>query len=278
VEIAGGRVSATSGAGGGACIGAGFNGTFGDVVISGGTVVTSTDEFRTHAIGDGFGTDAFGSVTITGGSVNADPDGVTPAPSNTSQRVYRVDIPGLTPNAKVVFDGLPDYYGTTDVYADVDGKVYLWLPESWPTPSASPLLSASPKRGKGLLGAPSGTEHTFAANGYSYKVTIDASAGGAVAEQGEALPLESLRIDDFAVEDGYLAIRFTAKPTTWLYGFADLISIRSSATLPIPGSNESLLDLSGAELTLEGVDSATIIVPLGGDADSRFFRIEERTE
>ena len=100
------------------------------------------------------------------------------------------------------------------------------------------------------------------------------SEEGAVAAQGDPLPLELLRIDDFEVADGYLAIRFTAKPATWLYGFSDLISIRSSATLPIPYSDDSLLDLSAAELYLEGADAAMIIVPLGEDTTSRFFKVE----
>ena len=137
------------------------------------------------------------------------------------------------------------------------------------------LLSVSPKNG--LFGASSGKAHTFSANGYSYSVTIDPSAGGVVAEQGEPLPLESLRIDDFAVEDGYLAIKFTAKPATWVYSFADLISIRSSETLPIPNSDSSILDLSSAELQLEGEDSAIIVVPLGGATSSRFFKVEGRS-
>ena len=121
--------------------------------------------------------------------------------------------------------------------------------------------------------------HTFSANGYSYTVEISSDSGGAVADRGDSLPLESLVIDDFAVEDGYLAIRFTAKPATWLYGFADLIVVRASATLPIPDGDESLLDLSDAALYHDecDADSATIVVPLEGDAPGRFFRVEERS-
>ena len=91
------------------------------------------------------------------------------------------------------------------------------------------------------------------------------------------MPLESLRIDNFAVADGYLAIKFMAKPATWLYSFADFISIRSSETLPIPNTDSSILDLSGAELQLEGADAATIVVPLDGAASSRFFKVEGRS-
>ena len=184
-----------------------------------------------------------------------------------------MEVPDLTPYSAVAFDGLPDYYGTSGIYADAEGKVYLWLPENWEAehPITPKALMASPRR---LRAPTSGTAHTFAANGYSYTVTIDADTGGAVAEQGDPLPLELLKIDDFVVEDGYLAIRFTAKPETWLYGFSKLIKVRASETLPIPNTEDSVLDFSGAELKLEGVDAATLVVPLGEKADSRFFKLE----
>ena len=145
--------------------------------------------------------------------------------------------------------------------------------EDWDIQQKQGLLSASPRR---LLGASSEPKLTFAANGYSYKVTIDPDAGGVVAEQGDPLPLKSLKIDDFAVWDGYLAIRFTARPATWLYGFSDLIRVRASESLPIPGTADSVLDMSGAELRLEDGDTATIFVPLGDDSPNRFFRVESR--
>ena len=276
VYIYGGIVNATS-KGSGMAIGAGSY-SMGYVYISGGTVVPKP---YTYATSKSIGStrDGYGEVRFTGGSINVALDKTTPAPTNGSggesgDPVYCVTVDGLTPNAKVAFDGLPDYYGKNDIYADASGQAYLWLPEDWDkTHDIEPkYLLASPK--KGLLGAPSGTAHTFSANGYSYTVTIDPDAGGAVAEQGDPLPLESLAIDDFAVEDGYLAIRFTAKPATWLYGFADLIKVRASGVLPIPDTAEALLDLSAAELTLEGEDSATIVVPVGEGGPSRFFKVE----
>ncbi len=276
VEITGGRVTATSGSGGGACIGAGKNGTYGDVVISGGTVVASTDEYRTHAIGDGFGTDGFGKVTITGGSINAAYAGVKPAPSNGTEAVYCVTVPGLAPNSPVAFSGLPDYYGTSGIVTDAGGKVYLWLPEDWETThtiTPQQLTGRQSRSGSPRLG--SGTVHTFAANGYSYTVTM--SPEGAVAVKGDPLSLESIRIDGFVVADGYITIRFTAKPATWLYGFGDLIRIRASETLPIPDTDDAILDLSGAELYLDGADSATLVVPLGERPASGFFKVESRT-
>ena len=216
-------------------------------------------------------------MTITGGSVNANPAHVDPAPSNGTARVSRVLVDGLTPDAVVAFDGLPDYYGTTGIYADADGKAYLWLPEDWTTPVTPKLLAAAPKSktsGFGLKAAGTGTAHTFAANGYSYAVEISSDGGEATAEKGEALQLDRLVIRDFAIEDGWLYIGVTANPATWLYGFADRLMVRSSESLPIPASGESLLDLSRAELLLEDGENATIAVPLPDGSSSMFFRVE----
>ena len=179
-----------------------------------------------------------------------------------------------TPGAAVAFDGLPEYYGKSGIYADADGKAYLWLPEDWTTPVTQKLFAAAPK--KGLLGASSGTSHKFAANGYSYMVTIDSSAGGAVAEKGDPLQIESLKVDGFAVEDGWLVISVTASPATWLYGFADTLKIRASETLPIPDTDDALLDLSEAELWLSGDEKATIAVPLREGFGDKFFKMEAK--
>jgi hypothetical protein len=127
-----------------------------------------------------------------------------------------------------------------------------------------------------MLGAGTGTSHTFSANGYSYTVEIPAGGGEAVAEKGDPLPLESLKIDDFAVEDGWLVIRVTASPATWMYGFADTLEVRASETLPIPETDDAALDLSGAELRLEDGENATIAVPLGELPPSKFFKVKAK--
>ena len=188
-----------------------------------------------------------------------------------------VEVPGLTPGAAVAFDGLPTGYGTAGIYADADGKAYLWLPEDWASPVTPKLLSAA-RRGlsadASLQAFGAGTAHTFAANGYSYTVEIPAGGGTASAEKGAALKLSDLAITGFAVEEGWLLIGVKADPATWLYGFADTLRIRAAASLPIPDTDESLLDLSAAELRLEDGARATLAVPLPGDAGSQFFSVE----
>ena len=94
-----------------------------------------------------------------------------------------------------------------------------------------------------------------------------------MAEKGEAIELNTLRIRDFAVVDGWLYIGVTAKPATWLYGFADTLKVCASATLPVPDTDEAMLDLSNAELRLEDGENAVIAVPLPDDSDNRFFKV-----
>ena len=238
----------------------------------------STDEY-TFALGCGRDTVSMGAVRILGGSVDADPDRISPAPSNTTAQVVRVVVEELAPGAAVAFDGLPDDYGRDGIYADADGKAYLWLPEDWDTTTITPRrLSAS--RGRltsdaGLRTSSSGVTHTFAANGYQYTVEISADGGTVSAERGEALKLTDLTIRDFDVEDGWLLISVKASPATWLYGFADALAVRASETLPIPDTDDSLLDMSKAELRLEDGENATIAVPLSGDSPCRFFKVSE---
>ena len=56
-----------------------------------------------------------------------------------------------------------------------------------------------------------------------------------------------------------------------------MLVVRASETLPIPDDDKSILDLSGAELYLDGGDTATFVVPLGECPESRFFKVEYRS-
>jgi hypothetical protein len=269
IYIEGGIIDAR---GSSSAIGCCYSGSCGKVKISGGTVFALAGYGQALGEGGGYGDE---TVYITGGSVKTTDGGrATIAKNDSNVALVCVEVPGFVPNKAVVFDNLPAYYGQSGIYADAGGNVYLWLPENWEEPHGSSLLSASPQNG--LLGASSGTAHTFSANGYSYTVTINPSAGGAVATQGDPLPLESLKIDDFAVEDGWLVIRVTARPATWMYGFADTLEVRASETLPIPETDDAALDLSGAELRLEDGENATIAVPLGELPPSMFFKVKAK--
>ncbi|MGI6087424.1 MAG: hypothetical protein ACOYCD_05680, partial [Kiritimatiellia bacterium] len=125
VNISGGTVVATGGYGG-AGIGGGYASDGGEVNISGGTVFAQGVAGGSD-IGPGEGSTVSGSNIFTGGSIRLANDIIAPAPSNITERVWCVTVPGLTPYAAVVVTEL-DPYGVNDLFADAAGKLYLWLP------------------------------------------------------------------------------------------------------------------------------------------------------
>lgn len=131
VVITGGKISAVGGYDS-AAIGGSLQSDGGRVTISGGTVTTSIrSEGRTATVGTAY-QNASGSWanTIIGGSlfVANGSAGVTNAATDGSSPVYMVTIPALPPNAPVTLAGLTGY-GQTDVIANADGEVYVWLPD-----------------------------------------------------------------------------------------------------------------------------------------------------
>jgi hypothetical protein len=162
VTISGGTVTATGGGGGagiggGGAVFGGIGGAGGEVTISGGTVHATSDVGA--GIGGGIG-GAGGAVTISGGTVFAQgvDDGAdigpggngaasgynlftggsirlatsSPAPSNGVTRVGYATVSGFTPYELVEITprgNLPGYYGTTSIYADGNGYIYLWFPD-----------------------------------------------------------------------------------------------------------------------------------------------------
>ncbi|MGI6495817.1 MAG: beta strand repeat-containing protein [Kiritimatiellia bacterium] len=127
VNISGGRITATAGHGG-AGIGGGYKGAGCNIAISGGTV-TATGRGGASDIGRGLdNTLDLLATTFTGGSIRLAGNTTAPAPSNGTDRVWCVTVPGFTPNAAVVVAEL-GAYGTDDLVADNGGRLYLWLPD-----------------------------------------------------------------------------------------------------------------------------------------------------
>jgi hypothetical protein len=65
---------------------------------------------------------------IRGGSVNGSVFGNEHATDGTHD-VWRVTVPGFAAYAPVALVGLPDTYDVSEIQADADGKIYLWLPD-----------------------------------------------------------------------------------------------------------------------------------------------------
>ena len=141
MNISGGHVIATGGkcaAGIGGGTGQRLAGSAGAALsVSGGTVLAIGGAGGAPGVGGGLGNveegdtgnapDISGSNHFTGGSIRIDSDFAMATPSNGTARVWCVTVPELTPNASVVVTSLGTY-GVNDLFADNDGKLYLWLP------------------------------------------------------------------------------------------------------------------------------------------------------
>ena len=127
VNISGGTVTAT-GRNGGAGIGGGTGSAGGATAISGGTV-TAAGSYSAADIGPGDGSTDAGANTFTGGSILLVNDSIALAPSNATARVWCVTVTNLAPNTAVVVASL-GAYGVNDLFADENGRLYLWLPDN----------------------------------------------------------------------------------------------------------------------------------------------------
>ena len=105
-----------------------IRGNGGVITITGGTVIAN--DIIGHKE-NAFTT----SITITGGNISAS---CSITPTNGSTNLEMKEITGLTPYAKITALSGADGYSTEDMYADENGKLYLWLPsESNPSVSQS---------------------------------------------------------------------------------------------------------------------------------------------
>ena len=111
-------------------------------------------------------------VRIVGGSLDLDGNFAI-APSNGTAQVYCVTLTNLTAGARVALGGLPSYYDASQIYADENGKVYLWLSADWDPSNVVQLLSGAAPR-------------EIEANGYKYRLAVGAD-GKMTAEKGAAV-------------------------------------------------------------------------------------------
>ena len=161
VLITSGRVTATGGSQS-AGIGSAVQGTGGHVAIAGGTVVAGCGSDApaqngtwSSDIGPG-GRSAVCDVVIIGGSVHGRHGMVTNATDATGAPVACHPIGGLSPGAAYSLEGAPAGYGMKDIFADEEGKIYIWCPSGY-APTA--LEGAAP--GSGDPGGTGGTSWTL---------------------------------------------------------------------------------------------------------------------
>ena len=244
--------------------------------------IESSDKFAAD-IGDGLGPGSLFSqengytVVISGGSVLPRHGGKE---QFTQSKVDEENMPRNADGApvhyvplnvgegdrKVRFSGLENY-GTDDIWSDAYGNVHLWLPSGVQPPT--PILMMSAKGG----GTPEKPLYDFMANGY--RCTVEADANDGLVAKSEEMKCTELAIDGFEVVDGVLRLNLSAEPATWMSGFFDRVMLRASSSLPVENTDETLVDMSKAEFTVEGDGSMTCTVPLpvppGGDTGSMFY-------
>ncbi len=285
IIVEGGEINATGGFHG-AAIGGGWQGAGGTIEIAGGIVTATSGDYPninySAAIGGGFGVSAYapayrqsgGTVvaygsyddigggamnassvaTITGGSLHlAARDRIRPAPSNAvPERVLCVTITNLPPNAPIEdltiesSSKLVDY-GDSDLVADGEGRLYLWLPD--------------------------GSPYDFTrANGEEWHVEV--AGANAVATYGpQAIPLESLAIESITVTDDAVLLVVSAVPEEWLADNARKLRVRASSTLPLPDGDNALLPDTDITATPNPDGTVTLTLPRT-TAPTQFFRVE----
>ena len=155
ITITGGRVTAAAGSGMGAGIGGGGNGGCGGAVTITGGNVTASGGSMGGASGAGIGggeQGGGGSITITGGSINAlaGTDGAEPIghganaddsgslKNSGGENVFltMISLQGVNaPRALTSFTA-SRAYGVNDVFTDVQGRLYFYLPQNTLTVAA----------------------------------------------------------------------------------------------------------------------------------------------
>ena len=249
ITISGGIVKATGGmrAPG---IGCGDQGGGGSIRIENGTVVSIGGGNASPELG-GAALGSVQSVVFTGGAIYVADKGLRPAPTNDfSSAVYPVDFDIGTPGVKVESleisrDGAECAYGTEDLYTDESGNLRLWL---------------------------SNGDYEFLVGGARWTATV----AGAVTTAASVGPT-ALHIESIAAAEDEVTLVVSAVPDGWLTDeTALLLQIRAAATLPIAHTPETLIDMSGVEMTLGANGCATFVIPLSsfGSAGAMFFKVE----
>ena len=176
----------SKGTGGTVTISGGYQGKGGTVTISGGTVFAQGNNGGAD-IGPGASGMGSGANTFTGGSIRLANDSISPTPTDNATHVWCVTVTNLTPNAAIVVTAL-DPYGVSDLFADENGKLYLWLPDG---------------------------DYTFVAGNAGYTATVDGAATTAVAN-GLVAPLFATDGTALVFDGTALAIKITnAKSGIW---------------------------------------------------------------
>ena len=199
-------------------------------VIAGGNIYIGRDPYYGH------------SVLSNSGSVN---------PFGKDARC--VIVPDLEPIAPVSFSGLPDYYNASNICANAEGKVYLYLPGQDVYDENDYVF--------------------FVANGMLYRVVV-MNGSAANTAQRVAGPT-ALRIESIAAAEDEVSLVVSAEPGDWITDVsARLLRVRAAEELPLPSDAAALLPRESVGVSTNGDGTATLAVPRAADVPRTFYRVE----
>ena len=164
-----------------------------------------------------------------------------------------VIVPDLEPNAPVFFSGLPDYYNASNIYANAEGKVYLYLPGQAVYDEEDYVF--------------------FVANGMLYRAVVMNGSAANTAER-VAGPT-ALRIESIAAAEDEVSLVVSAEPGDWITDVsALLLRVRAAEELPLPSGDAALLPREEVGVSTNGDGTATLAVPRAADVPRTFYRVE----
>ena len=156
-------------------------------------------------------------------------------------------VPDLEPNAPVSFSGLPDYYNTTGICANAEGKVYLYLPA---------VLAES----DGIF---------FSANDKSYRAVVYNGTSASTATV--VAPPTSLHVESVTVGSNSVTLVASAVPPEWLGKYHKLLRVRAAEEIPLAEGGD-VIRPADVGIVTNADGTATITLPRT-DAARMFYKV-----
>ena len=159
----------------------------------------------------------------------------------------------------MVFTGLPDYYNASNIVANAEGKVYLYLKATYSSETTY-----------------------FIANGQLYRVVATDSSAANTAQKVVYSGVDSLMIESIAVADDSVTLVVSAMPAGAAVQFMDQLKVVCAADLESLRSGDPsrvttyAINSAGVAATPNGDGTVTVSVPRTSSCGSMFYRVEEK--
>ncbi|MBQ6338810.1 MAG: hypothetical protein IJI36_06655, partial [Kiritimatiellae bacterium] len=162
-----------------------------------------------------------------------------------------VEVPGLEPNAPVVFTGLPDYYNASNIVANAEGKVYIYLKAVYSDEDAV----------------------FFMVNGTLYRAVPRNSSAANAAEKVAYVTPDALHVERVELSGDAVTLVVSAEPAGWLTDVtAQLLRVRAAEELPFAEGDGDVAP-EDVKIVPNGDGTATITLPRT-DAVQMFYKVK----